>query len=116
MSLVTARPTTMRRPGCRSIDCSPVVESSLNTNGEYRSVPRLGERQRLEHRLRLVLRLLELARRVRVSHDAGARLDHDAVAQHDAGADRDRRVEVQRPPPDVAHRPRVRAPALGLEL
>src|SRR5213592_439065 len=35
-SLVTARPTTIVRSGCRSIDCSPVVLSSLNTSGKYR--------------------------------------------------------------------------------
>src|SRR5438309_343967 len=98
MSLVTARPTTMVRPGCKSIDCSPVVLSSLNTGGEYTSVPRLGEGERLEDGLRLGLRLDELARRIGVGHDPGARLHHHAIGKHDGRADGDRRVEVHRAP------------------
>src|SRR5213076_2428981 len=115
-SLVTARPTTTVRPGFRSIDCSPVVLKSLNTGLPIYSSRRLGQRQCLQHGLRLVLRLQELARRVRVGDDAGAGLDHDPVLQHHGGADRDGGVEARGAPPDVTHRPGVRPPALGLEL
>src|SRR3989441_8073395 len=65
------------------MDCSPVVLSSLNTGAKYSSPPGLGERQRLEHRLRLVFGLPELARRVRVGYDARAGLHDDPVRAHE---------------------------------
>src|SRR6266480_7379972 len=83
----------MLRPGCRSMDCSPVVLSSLNTGAKYTSPSGLGERQRLEHGLRLVLGLPELACRIRVGHDPGASLHHDPVPAHQRAADRDGGVE-----------------------
>src|SRR5205823_6157498 len=95
MSLVTARPTTMVRPGCRSMDCSPVVLSSLNTGAKYSSPSGLGERQGLEHGLRLVFGLPELARRIRVGHDAGTGLHHHAVRAHQRAADGDGGVEIR---------------------
>src|SRR5712691_1297898 len=115
-SLVTARPTTMMRPGCRSIDCSPVVLSSLNTGAKYSSPSGLGERQGLEHGLRLVFGLPELARRIRIRHDARAGLHRDAIPADQGAADRDGRVEVRGPPADVADRPGVGPAPLGLEL
>src|SRR5919106_2057699 len=72
--------------------------------------------QRAQHRLRLGFSLLEFPRRVRVGHDPRARLNHDAVLEHARRADRDGRVEARRAPPHVAHGPRVRAAALGLQL
>src|SRR4029077_10496703 len=115
----------MMRPGCRSIDCSPVVLSSLNTGRKYRCpdaytprrlVTRLRERDRAEHRLGLGLRLLELASRVGVSDDPGPGLHYDAFRPHDRAAYRDRRVEVGRAPPAVSHGSRIGPPPLGLEL
>src|SRR6266496_5110206 len=116
MSLVTARPTTRVRPCCRSIDCSPEVESSLNIGREYTSVPGASQRQRPQHRLRLLLRLGELARRVRVGYDACARLHDHAVLERHRRAQADRRVEIHRAPADVAYRPGVGPAPLGFEL
>src|SRR6266550_1186499 len=115
-SLVTARPTTTVRPGCRSMACSPVVLSSLNTTAQYTSITGLGEGERLEDRLRLRFSLRELARRIGIGDDPGARLHGHAIRQHHRRADRDRGVEVDRAPAHVAHRTGVRAAALGLEL
>src|SRR5260370_42620310 len=112
----TGRPTTTMRPGWRSMDCSPVVLSSLNTSAEYISATSFGERQGLEHRLRLVFGLLKLARRIGVAADPTPGLPHPAVALHQGAADRDRCVEPRRPPADVAPRPGVGAAPLRLEL
>src|SRR5437667_78709 len=106
----------MLRPGCRSMDCSPVVLSSLNTGAKYTSPSGLGERQRLEHGLRLVLGLPELACRIRVGHDPGASLHHDPVPAHQRAADRDGGVEVRGTPADVPHRAGIGPAPLGLEL
>src|SRR5258708_35030549 len=103
------------RPGWRSMDCSPVVLSSLNTSAEYTSATSFGERQGLEHRLRLVFGLLKLARRIGVGDDPSPGLHHHAVALHQGAADRDRCVEARRAPADVAHRPGGRAAPLRLE-
>src|SRR5947207_2668149 len=111
-----ARPTTTLRPGCRSIDCSPVVLSSLNTGAKYTSPSGLGERQRLEHGLRLVLGLPELACRIRVGHDPGASLHHDPVPAHQRAADRDGGVQIRGTPADVPHRAGIVPAPLGLEL
>src|SRR3989475_11100166 len=72
-SLVTARPTTTVRPGWRSIACSPVVLSSLNTGEKYTSARGLRERQGLQDGLRLGFRFGELAGRIRVGDDTGRR-------------------------------------------
>src|SRR3989442_9624854 len=71
----------MVRPGTRSMACSPVVLSSLNTRRQYTSGPSLSEGQRLEHRLRLVLGLRELARRIGVRHDPRACLYHHSILE-----------------------------------
>src|SRR6266513_2929913 len=115
-SLVTARPTTTVRPGWRSIACSPVVLSSLNTGEKYTSARGLRERQGLQDGLRFGFRFGELARRIRVGDDAGARLHDDAVLEDEGGANRDRGVQVRRAPADVAHGAGVGAAPLGLEL
>src|SRR5690349_15170106 len=99
-SLVTARPTTSARPGCSSIDWSPVVLSSLNTGAEYTSVGGSREGQRPQDGLRLGFGLGELARRHGIGHDARARLHHHAVLEDDGGADGDGRVEILRAPAD----------------
>src|SRR5881296_2379117 len=106
----------MVRPGCRSMDCSPVVLRSLNTKAKYSSRSGLGERQRLEHGLRLVLGLPELTRWIGIGHDAGARLHHDPVGAHERAADGDGGVEVRRTPADIADRAGVGAAPLRLEF
>src|SRR6266699_6661601 len=111
-SLVTARPTTTVRPGCRSMACSPVVLSRLNTTAQYTSITGLGEGERLEDRLRLRFGLRELARRIGIGDDPGARLHGHAIRQHHRRADRDRGVEVDGAPAHVTHRTGVRAAAL----
>src|SRR5205814_3556021 len=115
-SLVTARPTTTVRPGCRSMDCSPVVLSSLNTTAQYTSIAGLGESERLEHRLRLGFGLRELARRIRIGDDPGACLHGHAIRKDHRRPDRDRGVEVDGAPAHVAHCAGIGAAAFRLEL
>src|SRR5438132_12423144 len=98
------------------MDCSPVVLSSLNTGAKYSSPPGLGERQRLEHRLRLVFGLPELARRVRVGYDARAGLHDDPVRAHERAPDGDGGVQVRGAPTHVSDRPGVGPTPLRLEL
>src|SRR5207247_6421086 len=59
--------TTMVRPGCRSMDCSPVVLSSLNTSAEYTLPVSPGEGGALESRLRVAV--YARADRTRGCHD-----------------------------------------------
>src|SRR5207245_587358 len=105
----------MVRPGTRSMASSPVVLSSLTTSRQYTSGPSHSEGQRLEHRLRLVLGLRELARRIGVRHDPRACLYHHSILEDQGRADRDRRVQVHGAPADVPHRAGVGPAAPRLE-